>query len=152
MVCIITGTGVLSSLSGVGNSNTNWNILKAYNKIRQSQKARISPMNSSTDLDYSNVIVSINSLGITKTRILSLISKKSDYAYNLNKRMYNTYKSKDKKKAMAMSTLYQHLNELEQLRMIIRDKAESFRGRPIRFYYDVTVNGIRALENKTKYS
>ena len=40
-----------------------------------------------------------------------------------------------------ISTLYQHLNELENLGMIVRNTAESFRGKPIRFYYKVTGRG-----------
>jgi predicted transcriptional regulator len=39
---------------------------------------------------------------------------------------------------MDISTLYQHLNELEDLGMIIRNTAESIRGKPRRFYYKVT--------------
>jgi hypothetical protein len=46
---------------------------------------------------------------------------------------------------MAMSTLYQHLNELETSGMIARTKVESFRGKPIRFYYTISVRGKRAV-------
>ena len=42
---------------------------------------------------------------------------------------------------MDISTLYQHLNERENLGMIVRNTAESFRGKPIRFYYKVTGRG-----------
>jgi DNA-binding HxlR family transcriptional regulator len=42
---------------------------------------------------------------------------------------------------MDISTLYQHLNELEDLGMIIRNTAESIIGKPIRFYYKVTGRG-----------
>jgi DNA-binding HxlR family transcriptional regulator len=42
---------------------------------------------------------------------------------------------------MDISTLYQHLNELENLGMIVRNIAESFRGKPIRFYYKITRRG-----------
>jgi DNA-binding HxlR family transcriptional regulator len=38
-------------------------------------------------------------------------------------------------------TLYQHLNELENLGMIVRNTTESFRGKPIRFYHKITRRG-----------
>jgi DNA-binding HxlR family transcriptional regulator len=44
-------------------------------------------------------------------------------------------------RTMDISTLYQHLNELENLGMIVRNTAESFRGKPIRFYYKITRRG-----------
>ena len=85
-------------------------------------------------LDRENV-----SLGKTKRKVLRLLNKKPDYAYSLHKRLLN---DKDlEKKTMDISTLYQHLNELENLGMIVRNTAESFRGKPIRFYYKVTGRG-----------
>jgi DNA-binding HxlR family transcriptional regulator len=49
---------------------------------------------------------------------------------------------------MDISTLYQHLNELEDLGMIIRNTAESIRGNPIRFYYKVTGRGKIAARSR----
>ena len=87
-------------------------------------------------MDSENV-----SLGITKRKILFLLNKKPDYAYSLHKRLLLNDKDLGKKKTMDISTLYQHLNELENLGMIVRNTAESFRGKPIRFYYKVTRRG-----------
>ena len=53
-----------------------------------------------------------------------------------------------KKKTIDISTLYQHLKELENLGMIVRNTAESFRGKPIRFYYKITERGKLAATNK----
>ena len=50
-------------------------------------------------------------------------------------------KDSEKKKTMDISTLYQHLNELENMGMIVKSAAESFRGKPIRFYYTITARG-----------
>jgi DNA-binding HxlR family transcriptional regulator len=67
-----------------------------------------------------------------------LLNKKPDYAYSLHKRLLNDNDIRKKKQTIDISTLYQHLNELESLGMIVRNTAESFRGKPIRFYYKVT--------------
>jgi DNA-binding HxlR family transcriptional regulator len=48
---------------------------------------------------------------------------------------------------MDISTLYQHLNELENIGMIVRNAAESFRGKPIRFYYKITNRGKMEIES-----
>ncbi len=149
VVCIVTGSGEVSNISGVRGDMTDWKMLKAYNKIRQSPSS--SPITSR--VDYSNTSIIANNLGITKIRIISLIDKESDYAYSLNKRLHESFidKTKDKRKMMmAMSTLYQHLNELERFGLIVRTKAESFRGRPIRFHYRITAGGKRALKTEVE--
>jgi DNA-binding PadR family transcriptional regulator len=51
-----------------------------------------------------------------------LLNKKPDYAYNMHKRLLND--KGRKKKTMDISTLYQHLNELENIGMIVRNAAE----------------------------
>jgi DNA-binding PadR family transcriptional regulator len=88
------------------------------------------------------------SLGRTKRKILVLLNKKPDYAYSLHKRLINDNDTRKKKQTIDISTLYQHLNELENLGMIVRNTAESFRGKPIRFYYKVTGRGKLAATNK----
>jgi DNA-binding PadR family transcriptional regulator len=111
----------------------NWKVLQAQNTIRKSKKQLANKVKS--HLDSENV-----SLGRTKRKMLFLLNKKPDYAYSLHKRLLDD-KDLGKNKTMDISTLYQHLNELEHLGMIVRNTAESFRGKPIRFYYKVTRRG-----------
>jgi DNA-binding PadR family transcriptional regulator len=69
-----------------------------------------------------------------------LLNKEPDYAYNLRKRLLE-----DKgleRKTMDISTLYQHLNEPQNIGMIVRNAAESFRSKPIRFYYKITTGKV----------
>jgi DNA-binding PadR family transcriptional regulator len=75
------------------------------------------------------------------------LNKKPNYAYSLHKRLLDDKEFK-KKKTMDISTLYQHLNELENLGMIVRNTAESFRGKPIRFYYKITERGKIVARDK----
>jgi threonine synthase len=141
VICIVTGSGIGVSdpgRSGNGiNPVANWKILQAQNRIRKSNKHITNKVKS--HLDSQNV-----SLGKTKKRILCLLNNKPDYAYSLHKRLFND-KDPQEKKTMDISTLYQHLNELEDLGMVVRSTAESFRGKPIRFYYKVTSRGKIAV-------
>lgn len=131
VVCIVTGSGIGISdadHSGV-NPVANWKILQAQNRVRSSNKQSF--VKAKSDLIADNIL-----LGNTKSNILSLLNKKPDYAYSLHKRLLN-----DKGITMDISTLYQHLKELENIGMIVRTAAESFRGKPIRFYYRITTRG-----------
>lgn len=138
VVCIVTGSGIGISnpdRSGIGiNPVASWKVLQAHNRIRKSKKQLANDVKKSR-LDGENV-----SLGRTKKKILFLLNKKPDYAYSLHKRLHD-HKEFKKKKTVDISTLYQHLNELENLGMIVRNTAESFRGKPIRFYYKITERG-----------
>jgi threonine synthase len=138
VVCIVTGSGIGISDPDRGGSGSinpvaSWRVLQAQNRIRKSKKQLVNKVKS--HLNGENV-----SLGRTKRKVLFLLNKKPDYAYSLHKRLLND-KDLDKKTTMDISTLYQHLNELENLGMIVRNTAESFRGKPIRFYYKVTGRG-----------
>ena len=137
VVCIVTGSGIGISnpdRSGIGsNPVASWKVLQARNRIRKSNKLLANKVKS--HLDRENI-----SLGKIKRKILLLLNKKPDYAYSLHKRLLNG-KDLEKKTTMDISTLYQHLNELENLGMIVRNTAESFRGKPIRFYYKLTERG-----------
>ena len=108
--------------------------MQAQNTIQRSKKKLANKVKS--HLDSENV-----SLGTTKIKILFLLNKKPDYAYSLHKRSLLNDNDLGKKKTMDISTLYQHLNELENLGMIVRNINESFRGKPIRFYYKITKRG-----------
>jgi threonine synthase len=149
VVCIVTGSGIGISdpdhISGSGiNPVASWKVLQAQNTILKSKKHLANNVKKS-HLDRENV-----SLGRTKRKILFLLNKKSDYAYSLHKRLLDDKEFK-KKKIMDISTLYQHLNELENLGMIVRNTAESFRGKPIRFYYKITERGKIAARDKIRH-
>ncbi len=126
-VCIVT--------MGHGSSNDvlkNWKTLDAINKIRY-QHRQIIKLGSMSE---KNKKISAYPIGNTKSRILSLLKNYPDYAYNLHKRAVKKYSLK-----IDISTLYQHLNELEKIGAISKSKAESFRGKPIRIYYTITPYG-----------
>jgi DNA-binding MarR family transcriptional regulator len=74
---------------------------------RKSNKQLVNKVRSHLDNEHV-------SLGRTKRKILFLLNKKPDYAYSLHKRLLNG-KDLEKKTTMDISTLYQHLNELEKL-------------------------------------
>jgi threonine synthase len=133
VVCIVTGSGIgISDAAGhVLNPVANWKFLQAQNRIRHSKKQIHNTIKSGLNTDIV--------LGGTKRKILSLLNKKPDYAYSLHKRLLND--NNFKTKSMDISTLYQHLNELENIGMVVRSVAESFRGKPVRFYYEVTRRG-----------
>ncbi len=129
IICIVT-----MSEGSIIDSTKNWKILQAYNMLRN-QKNLFSK--SLYKFEKNN---NIPLLGNTKTKIVLLIKENPDYAYNLQKRLNKRYSI-----SLDISTLYQHLNELEKMGIIIRSKAESFRGKPIRFYYSITPTGNALL-------
>lgn len=112
-VCIVTGSG------GLG-------------EITPKQKIMVS-QGITHDFKSKNKIEI--KIGKTKQQILKLLKKEPDYAYNLKKRLEN------KSQKIDISTLYQHLNELESAFLITKTKAESFMGRPVRLYYSLTISG-----------
>lgn len=82
-----------------------------------------------------------------------MLHKKSDYAYNLNRRLFSRPETKGIKsmtRKMAMSTIYQHLNELEASGMITRTRVECLKGRPVRFYYSINERTKRAMRKEKR--
>jgi DNA-binding transcriptional ArsR family regulator len=136
IVCIVT--------MGHGSSSNdvlkNWKTLDAINKIRY-QRRQIIKRGS---ISEKNKKISSYPIGNTKTRILSLLKNYPDYAYNLHKRTVKKYSLK-----IDISTLYQHLNELEKMGAISKSKAESFQGKPIRIYYDITPYGSSLISSNS---
>lgn len=128
IVCIAT--------MGHGSSSNdvlkNWKTLDVINKIRYQHRQII----KRGSISEKNKKIAAYPIGNTKTRILSLLKNYPDYAYNLHKRAVKKYTLK-----IDISTLYQHLNELEKMGAISKSKAESFRGKPIRIYYTITPYG-----------
>ncbi|MDQ3835411.1 MAG: pyridoxal-phosphate dependent enzyme, partial [Thermoproteota archaeon] len=129
IVCIVA-----MSEGSIVNSMKNWKILRAYSRLRHyenqyREQLHIQKRTKNNDNDSSP-------LGSIKRKILLLLKEQPDYVYNLQKRLTKKYSV-----TLDMSTLYQHLNELEKKGAILRSKAESFRGKPIRFYYNITPVG-----------
>jgi hypothetical protein len=130
IICIVT----MSEGSTI-DSTKNWKILQTYNKLRPQNNPFLEPLHTFEKTNNTNN-KDIVPLGNTKTKILLLLKELPDYAYNLQKRLNNKYSI-----SLDISTLYQHLNELEKMGDIVRSKAESFQGKPIRFYYTITPAG-----------
>jgi threonine synthase len=135
IVCIVT-----MSEGSITDSIKNWKALQAYSRLRhheyQTQKIlntmEKGKKNTSNNDDDDPAVP----LGKSKRKILLLLKEHPDYTYNLRKRLIKKYSI-----SLDISTLYQHLNELEKKGAILRSKAESFRGKPIRFYYNITPVG-----------
>lgn len=135
IICIVT--------MGQGNSKDlmkNWKMLDAVNKIRYLNSQGIKASSISEKNKSSKTVFSI---GKTKTRILLLLKKFPDYVYNLHNRITEEYSL-----SIDISTLYQHLNELEKIGAVSKSKAESFRGKPIRIYYTITPYGSSLIRSK----
>jgi threonine synthase len=129
IICIVT-----MSEGSTLDSTKNWKILQSYNRLKNQKKPFLKSLYTFEKNDGMNDNILL--LGNTKTKIVLLLKEYPDYAYNLQKRLNNKYSM-----SLDISTLYQHLNELEKMGVIVRSKAESIRGKPIRFYYSITPTG-----------
>lgn len=128
IICLVTGSG------GLVDSIQQKKILISHGILHDAKQIQ------------NEEIVKNSVIGLTKRKILILLDKKSDYAYNLQKRLDNNSSRID------ISTLYQHLNELENSLLIAKTKAESFRGKPTRFYYTLTKRGKKIIHTKQRQS
>ena len=117
MVCVITGSGGISELEPLQKIST---FKYLPGSARDSAK--------------------IPQIGRTKRMILRMLARNSDYAYSLRKKL------ETKSQKIDISTLYQHLGELEKTMLITKTKAQSFRGHPTRIYYSITSNGRKVLK------
>ena len=75
-------------------------------------------------------------LGRTKIEILKTISDKETYGYEMWRML-----KQGSGLELDISSIYQHLSELENVGLIKRTKAESVLGRPERYYYHLTDRG-----------
>lgn len=139
VVCIVT-----MSEGSVAVSIKNLKVLQAYSRLRhheyQSQKLSNTLKKGKKSTHNIDSIL----LGNTKRKILLLLKEQPDYVYNLRKRLIKKYSI-----SLDISTLYQHLTELEKKGAILRSKAESFRGKPIRFYYNITSVGSTFIRSRS---
>lgn len=124
IVCIVTGSG------GMDYNITDWKQLEAYNRMKQSQEEQLIKSCNRNNRDRGS---KTPSAGSTKMKILLHLNKKSDYVYAIHNWILNS-----ETKNIDISTLYQHLNELERMGFVRRVKAERYKGKPIRFYYSLT--------------
>lgn len=114
IVCLITGAGLKDPASA----------RKFIEKIKKLNK----------------IIAGIESkrftkkLGETKFKLLKILLKES-YGYEVWKTLKNMGINLD------VSSIYQHLAELEAMGLIKRTKAERVLGKPARFYYSLTSKG-----------
>jgi threonine synthase len=135
VVCIVT-----MSEGSITDSIKNWKVLQAYSRLRHHHEYQSQELLHTLEKSKKKNINNNNNdsilLGNTKRKILLLLKEQPDYTYNLRKRLIKKYSL-----SLDISTLYQHLNELEKKGAILRSKAESFRGKPIRFYYNITPVG-----------
>ena len=129
VVCIVT-----MSEGGVTDPMKNWKVLRAYGEFRRhnNQYKEQSHIWKKTNYTDNEFILP----GNTKRKILLLLKERPDYVYSLRKRLIKEYSV-----TLDISTLYQHLKELEKKGAALRSEAESSRGRPIRFYYNITPVG-----------
>ena len=81
-------------------------------------------------------------LGRTKLQILKTISIRETYGYEvwkmLNQRLGDH---------MDISSIYQHLSELEKVGLIRRTKVETVLGKPERYYYHLTDKGKSIIKS-----
>lgn len=85
---------------------------------------------------------SLSRLGRTKLKILQLVSKKESYGYGLADELRKKYGIQ-----IDVSSVYQHLLELERMRLVRRTEVKSVLGRPRRKYYAVTTLGRELLNS-----
>jgi len=85
---------------------------------------------------------SLSRLGLTKLKILQLVSKKESYGYGLADELGKKYGIQ-----IDVSSVYQHLLELEGMRLIRRTEVKSVLGRPKRKYYGITMLGRDVLNS-----
>jgi threonine synthase len=78
-------------------------------------------------------------LGETKFKLLKILSNES-YGYEIWKALRSMGVKLD------LSSVYQHLSELESMGLIKRTKSERFLGKPARFYYSLTSKGEELLK------
>ena len=74
-------------------------------------------------------------LGTTKLAMLRVIAGKETYGYEIWRSLQKQGLKLD------ISSVYQHLSELEKIGLVTRSRTESVLGKPKRIYYGTTVKG-----------
>jgi len=122
VVCVITGRGIKDA----------YTIRKLVERVKNID-----------EILWSNTPPeSLSRPGRTKLKILQLISKKESYGYGLADEL-------EKKHGVQIdiSTVYQHLLDLERRGFIRRTEVKSVLGRPKRSYYAITAAGRELLNS-----
>jgi threonine synthase len=125
IVCVITGAGLkdpLTTLRFIKKS-------KAIDKIISRMESR----------KFTTRI------GNTKLEILRFISVGETYGYNVWKKLKQRLGLD-----LDVSSIYQHLSELEKAGLITRTRVESVLGKPERSYYSLTDRGVSLVKSVRK--
>jgi DNA-binding PadR family transcriptional regulator len=77
----------------------------------------------------------------TKLRILEVLNKKESYGYGLWKTLRSNFEID-----LSLPSVYQHLNELETMKLVERLKIAGKSGKRERYYYSLTENGKMILK------
>jgi len=119
VICIITGSGLKDPLVALKELEKNMALEKFIkNKIRVKPRLGV---------------------GSTKILILRVLSEKSLHGYEIWKKL------KDAGRSTSIPAVYQHLKELERMKLISRDKTEVVGGK-VRTYYKITSKGLEFLK------
>ena len=81
-------------------------------------------------------------LGLTKIRILHILARGDSYGYSVWKQLSARFGL-----SVQMPSVYQHLNELESLRLVQRTRVVMTGHRPERSYYSITSKGRQILSS-----
>ena len=84
-------------------------------------------------------------LGDTKTRILEILSSKQLHGYGIWKELKEAFGMK-----ISIPSVYEHLAELEMLKLVRRTRTEAVAGRRERQYYSLTETGRDAVRTVSK--
>jgi threonine synthase len=82
-------------------------------------------------------------MGESKLAIMSILSHGADYAYRIRARL-----AADFGRSMSLVSVYQHLNELESLGLIVVERRERSPERRVRVYYALTESGSEFLKDQ----
>ena len=119
VVCIITGSGLKDPLAALKELEKNM-ALEKFIKHKVKVKPRLG-------------------VGSTKILILRILSKESLHGYEIWRKL------KEAGRSTSIPAVYQHLKELERMKLISRDKTEVVGGK-VRTYYRITSKGLEFLK------
>lgn len=126
IVCVITGAG----LKDPGTARKIVERLKEMDRlVRRMEERRLT-----------------TKLGDTKTRILEILSRKQLHGYGIWRELKENFGLE-----ISIPSVYEHLAELEMLRLIRRTRTEAVAGKPDRHYYSLTQTGKDAVRTVGKF-
>ena len=119
IVCVVTGSGLKDPLAAVRELERNI-ALERFIERKAGFGARLG-------------------LGGTKIRILRILSRGSLHGYDVWRRL------REGGRGVSIPAVYQHLRELERMKLIAVDRTEVVKGK-LRIYYRVTRRGLELLD------